>query len=106
MNDPEPNSNEWFSPFPPSKASSPKKPSKSITTVSPNSAASSFTTNSAARACSCNKRSSTSCSDTVRSCFSTVNPLYSPNLTSGLTITSALITHGLPFSIDLISIVG
>jgi len=48
MKDPVPNSNEWFSAFPPSKASPSTNPSKSITTVSPFSAVpSSLTTNSA-----------------------------------------------------------
>mgnify|MGYP006877015564 CR=1 FL=1 len=35
MNDPEPISNGWFSPFPPSKATPSTNPSKSITAVSP-----------------------------------------------------------------------
>ncbi len=76
--------------------------------MSPNSAASSLRKLiPAARACSCNKRSSTSSVQILyRSCFSTVNPLYSPNLTSGLTVLFCFDDPWFTFSVNSISIVG
>src|SRR5699024_9616814 len=98
----QPISKELFSALPPSKASPSINPSKSITTVSPFSTVpSSFRTSSAWFSRKFSRLFSTSSSVTSTSSASYSKPLYSPSLTSGLTVTIALKINSFPFQFVL-----
>ena len=79
-----PNSNSWFSAFPPSNATPSTDPSKSITAISPSLAGLSSTVITLAFfSAICPNSCSISLSSTLYSTFLSSIPLYLPNSTSG-----------------------